>query len=267
MPKYKTAYYLNNENNTWEPVSYKELTNENTRAKLRDKDLRDKVNGSISLGIRNHPDTPHFFQKRLIRQNIEKGIIESEQHGKIVNYLHNYCNNKFLKHHFGYYERPWDKKDKGFDTIRKINDYSWKQEAGFGLAYGKYIIFDLLGRSQSEIALTDQLPYIAIEVVDTHFHSKEAFTALLKLSKNLPFIILYYYINKFPYLNKQIDPKRSNGYTKIRIHSYISDGSFWIRNERIEEENGVEVSPDNPSEYYNLIKERLTRDGFIRTTT
>lgn len=265
MPKYETAYFLNEEN-IWEPTSYLELKDENVRAKLRDKDLREKINGEILLGIRNHPDTPHFFRKRLIRQNIEKGVSESDKHNYIVSFLENYLDQKFSKHHFGYYERPWSE-DKGFGEIIKTKDFKWSREVGFGLAYGKYIVFDILGRSTEKIALLDSSPYVAVEVVDTHFHSKEAFIALLELSKNIPFIILYYYVNKFPLLNQQKDPSRSNGYSKIRIHSYISDGSFWIRDKRIEEDDEVTISPNDPSEYYNLIKERLCKDGFVRNGT
>lgn len=265
MPKYETAYFLNDEK-IWEPTSYRELTNENVRASLRDKDLRERINGEILLGIRNHPDTPHFFRKRLIRQNIERGIRESEKHKVVIEFLKKYLTEKFNKHDFGYYERPWSQ-DKGFGSIIKAKEFKWDKEVGFGLAYGKFVIFDILGRSNREISLLDSSPYIAIEVIDTHFHSKDAFIALLELSKNLPFIILYYYVNKFPILNQHKDPSRSNGYSKIRIHSYIADGSFWIRDSRIEEEDGVTVSPDKPSEYYNLIKERLLSDGFIRKET
>lgn len=265
MPKYETAYFLNDDN-VWEPTSYQELTDENVRARLREKDLREKRNGEILLGIRNHPETPHFFRKRLIRQNIDKGISESDKHNNIVGFLENYLDSKFSKHCFGYYERPWDK-EKGFGEIVRTKSFKWKKEVGFGLAYGKYIVFDILGRSTENIALLDSSPYVAVEVVDTHFHSKEAFTALLELSKNLPFVIIYYYVNKFPMLNQQKDPLRSNGYSKIRIHSYIADGSFWIKDSRIEEEGDVSISPDESNEYYNLIKERLLTEGFIRNGT
>lgn len=265
MPKYNIAYFLNDEN-VWEPASYRELIDENVRARLRDKDLREKRNGEMSLRIRNHPDTPHFFRKRLVRQNIEKGTQESEKHDYIIGFLQNYLNSRFSKHCFGYYERPWAG-DKGFGEIVKTKSFKWSQEVGFGLAYGKYIVFDILGRSDENITILDSSPFVAIEVVDTHFHSKDAFIALLELSKNIPFIILYYYVNKFPLLNQQKDPSRTNGYSKIRIHSYIADGSFWIRDSRIEEEDGVSISPDEPSEYYNLIKERLYKDGFVRNRT
>ncbi|VXA77289.1 MULTISPECIES: hypothetical protein [Aeromonas] len=265
MPKYETAYFLNDDN-VWEPVSYRELRDENMRARLRDKDLRERKSGEILLGIRNHPDTPHFFRKRLIRKNIEKGMNESEKHNNVVGFLEKYLDQKFSKHDFGYYERPWAK-DKGFGSIVKAKSFKWGKEVGFGLAYGKYVIFDILGRSSENISLLDSSPYVAIEVIDTHFHSKDAFIALLELSKNLPFIILYYYVNKFPLFNQHKDPLRSNGYSKIRIHSYIADGSFWIRDSRIEEGDDVMVSPDLPSEYYNLIKERLLTEGFIRKET
>ena len=70
------------------------------------------------------------------------------------------------------------------------------------MIYGKYIIFDILGR-YNELTFTNKYPFIAIEIVDTHFHSQESFKVLLELSKNLPIIILYYFVSKEPYLNSK----------------------------------------------------------------
>lgn len=260
MPKYEEAWYLN-EHSQWEPASYRELSQEERRAVLREKELREGVNGKIVLGIRNHPQTPHFFEKRRVRTDIDPAIKESEDHEQKKTMIRAFLT-KYKKHDFGYYERPWDKTDKGFDSLLKLKDYEWDTEVQFGLVYGKYVRFDILGRSKNEILLTDKFPYVAVEIVDTHFHSQQAFKILLETTKNIPIIVAYYFIPVAPRLNCVNRPIQSNSYSKIRLQCYIADGSFWLRNERLEEK--YDVTPEYPEVYYNLIREKLYKDGYIR---
>jgi transcriptional regulator with PAS, ATPase and Fis domain len=65
LRKYQEAFYLN-EQNQWESVSYRELSREERRAELRYKDLRDRPDGAYRLGIRSHPEKPHFFEKKTV---------------------------------------------------------------------------------------------------------------------------------------------------------------------------------------------------------
>ncbi|AIO72714.1 hypothetical protein [Burkholderia multivorans] len=260
MPKYEIAWYLD-ENQQWQEASFRELSREERRAALRERDLRDKANGSIELGIRNHPKTPHFFERRRIRTDIEPGAHESQAHEDAKRMIRSFLQ-KYDKHRFGYYERPWDRNDKGFETLIKIKDYMWDVEVQFGLAYGKYIRFDILGRSKSLVQLTDRLPFLAIEIVDTHFHSRETFEVLLQVSKNLPLTVAYYFIPAVPIYNCVNRPPTASAYCRIRLQCYLSDGSFWFRNERVEE--SFDVTPDEPGAYYNLIREKLYSDGYIR---
>lgn len=260
MPKYETAWYLN-DNDQWEEVGYNELVREERRAELREKDLREDAAGEIQLGIRNHPKTPHFFDKHRIRADIDPGAKESDAHDQQKRMIRSFLI-KYSKHNFGYYERPWDKSNKGFDTLLKVKDYTWDDEVQFGLVYGKYVRFDILGRSTKEIQLTDKYPYVAIEIVDTHFHSQQTFKALLETTRNIPIIITYYFVPTAPRYNCVHKPERTNSYSKIRLQHYIADGSFWFRNERAEDLHAV--SPNTPEIYYNLIRDKLYSDGYIK---
>lgn len=263
MPKYETASYLN-DNNQWENVSYHELCREERRAELREKDLRGESHREIELGIRNHPKTPHFFEKRRIRTNIDPGVKETETHEKHKKIVYLFLS-KHKKHNFGYYERPWDKADKGFDTFLKLMEYQWGTEVQFGLIYGKYVRFDIFGRSSKELQLTDKTPLVAIEIVDTHFHSQHAFSVILQTSKNIPIIVCYYFTPVTPRYNCVNNPEKATSYSKIRFQCYIADGSFWFRNDRTEDL--FDVTPTQPDIYYNLIREKLYKDGYIRATS
>lgn len=262
MPKFDNACYFENEQ--WNTVSYKELTDANKRAVLREKELFDSQNSNKILGIRNHQKTPHFYQKQTLRGNIETGIKETEEHTKQINIIKSFLT-KNEKNAFGFYESPWEKdyKNKGFDFIIKTKEYKWDKEVKFGLIYGKYIVFDILGRSNA-LSLTENNPYIAIEVVDTHFHSKETFKVLLELSKNMPFIVLYFFVQQIPYINSTKKPERTNSFTHNRIRYYISDGSFWDCNDRIEDDGTCTIQPTTPDEYYNYIIDKLNADNLIK---
>lgn len=272
MPKFIEAYYY--EDSLWNPVSYQELADPNRRAELKEKELRNEKNGVVVLGIRNHETTPHFFEKFNIRVNIDGKINETEEHEKNKNILKSFlC--KYSKHRFGYYESPWEKKmkDKGFEPFLEIKDYIWDSEVKFGLVYGKYIVFDILGRSREELTFTDNFPFVAIEVVDTHFHSKQTFKILLQLSKDIPIKILYYFVHQLPFENQQSEfqnwikspyNKNEKYYSNNKIICYLSNGSFWFDNYRIEETNECRITTSEPDEYYNYIVNFLKEKCFIR---
>lgn len=261
MPKYEEAFYLD-DLNQWECVGFQELGIMERRAELREKDLRESPNGIYQLGIRNHPQTPHFFQKKPIRNNIEKGVLESEEHEKQKSMVRNFLK-KYEKHSFGYYESPWNEENKGYESIIRVKDYIWDTEVKFGLVYGKYVRFDILGRPKSELSFTDKFPYIAVEIVDSHFHSQEAFKILLETTKNIPLIVAYIFVPKAPYINGVKKPNRSNSFSTNRTPFYLSDGSFWDGNERMEDSLG-DIAPENPEVYYNAIREMLYEKGFIK---
>lgn len=262
MPKYEVAWYVNDQKQ-WEEVSYLELSKDERRAELREHDLRDKRDGIVELGIRNHPKTPHFFERRRIRTDLEPGARESEAHEDEKRMVRAFLS-KYEKHDIGYYERPWDKLDKGFESLLRLKDeYQWGTEIQFGLVYGKFVRFDIFGRLKGEIHLTDKCPLVAIEIVDTHFHSPEAFKVLLEASRNIPLIVAYYFVPVVPRLNCVKKPEMGNRYSRIRLQCYIAYGSFWFRNERVEETSGV--TPERPDVYYNFIREKLYGEGYIRS--
>lgn len=257
MPKYETAWY-EPAPNQWVEVKYTELASAKRRAELRERDLRERRDGLKKLGIRNHPQTPHFYEVGTVRQPIEGGIAESIEHNNAKKRI---C--EMLNAHpaiFGYYENP---RERVIVRLTSTTGYEWATERRFGLTQGKYIIFDILGRHKTEIALTDVTPFVAIEVVDTHFHSQDAFCALLELTRDLPVVICYLFLSQKPYLNQWKAPQQGETVATIRLQCYIADGSFWFRNERIEDT--ASVSQDDPKVYYNYIADKLNEDRFIRS--
>ncbi|WP_408951601.1 hypothetical protein [Lysobacter sp. Hz 25] len=261
MPLHQTAFFQD-DNKQWVEAHYKELARPDRRAYLKARQLRERPNGDIRLGIRNHPETPHFFARRPLRRQFDARALESEEHNKGRDILRGFLNKNSTRTWIGYYETPW-LEDKGFEKLLDLKEFKWEKEVAFGLVRGRFIRFDLLGRSDAEIELTDKNPFVAIEVVDTHFHSIESFRALLQASSDFPLVVAYYFIQKGAQLNCMYGPGKLGRFARLRIQAYIADGSFWLRDDRIEDQLPG-VSPAQPDAYYHAVKERLYGDGWIR---
>lgn len=209
--------------------------------------------------MRDHPETPHFFKKRPVRAPFDADHHESAEHAESCRIF-----SLFLEKHrrldAGYYESPW-LDDPGFEQLARTSDYQWTKKGRMGLVYGRLFIPDLLGRAR-EVNLEDKNPFIAVEVVDTHFPSLDTFKALLECTKNLPLIVAFYYCKHAPRVNHMKKPLRDGAYARVRVTHYLADGSFWERNERLEEK--ARISPERHDEYYNYIVEYVYREWLVR---
>lgn len=263
MPEYPVAHYRTPTG--WTAVGYEELKLEHRRAELKGKEIRDAPDGLACLGVRNHETTPHFFRKRPFRQRLPNGGGEGNAHRIVCEALHRLFTDE-RKVDVGYYEAPWNRSDPGFDALLTISDYDWARgtDASIGVVYGRVFIPDLLGRSRG-VALVDSKPYVAWEVVDTHFHSLETFEAILKCTHDIPLVVCFFFQAKNPYLNAIEEPERANGRWRVRLNYYISDGSFWERDRRFEDRQGARAHPSDVATYYHLIKAALKNAGAIRT--
>ncbi|MDH2603259.1 hypothetical protein QDT05_10250 [Acinetobacter baumannii] len=254
MPLHEYAYYYKNETNDWKRVYYKELIDVNSRNFLRTQDLYDSKDKKFELGIRNREDFPHFYQKRGVRRSLngprDSSTYHDQQRDDLLSTLEEYDNALV-----GFYEfTPAKTTDKSFEPITLLKKYNWNKEVTFSVAESGYVRFDLLGQAKN-LCLTDKQPYFALEVVETHFSSLEAFSALIKLSKQLPFVIGYFFIKKKNYYNQISENTRRKSTSNLRLTCYISDGDFWIRDERFYDGR---QRPENINVYYNEVKERVT---------
>lgn len=122
-----------------------------------------------------------------------------------------------------------------------------------------FFIPDVLGRSKA-VALTDSTPFVAVEVVETHFLSFETFDVVIKCSRNLPFVVCFMFLAAAPRRNQVFSPVGRVRTARMRVTYSISDGSFWMEDERFEDAF-PEISPARPGQYYEFIVEKLRRDN------
>lgn len=264
--KYPFAYHYKDE--AWTAVAAAELENPLRRSQLKGLDLVDEINGTKSLGVRNHPDTPHFFHTRQRRKPLDGRVVNTEIHGdecsRLVSFLK--ANPKV---DIGYYETPWNRSDMGFEVLVSTRDYIWRsgKETALGIVYGRLFIPDILGRS-NRVGLVDSEPYVALEIVDTHFPSLETFQTVLRCTKDIPLVVCFYFCAGAPVENQKKNPPAKNGVARIRINYYVADGSFWQRNCRVEElVDDNCFNPEDSATYYNYIRSILVRDRLIRQGT
>lgn len=236
-------------NNVTERIYPEQLHDKLLRETLRREDLKDE-SGVYRLYVRYRSDAPHFYARSKIRRNIGGTGHDSENHDRKVKGLVTYGNttNPLT---IGHYEFAGPK-DIEFVPLCRLQNYEWQSERKFVLSDDTYVRFDVLGRSGT-MNLTEKEPFVAIEVVDTHFSEQEAFTALREFSAKLPLIVLYYYVQSDGKLNHMENTRGEAG--RLRITHYIADGSFWINDERFEEKYQRLQSRigNDPALYYNAV--------------
>ena len=256
MPLHEQASY--EKNGQWIIITPNELLDPEKLAHARTQQLFDSDERKYELFIRNRENLPHFYRKGTIRHNLDRQK-DSCEHNEAIKNLHSFLKNNSSLHLKSYFFR--DFKDKKLHIIKTMHDYVWADEVTFAVSENGYVRFDLLGRPTS-LNCTNKNPFVAIEVVDTHFSSKVSFQALLELSKKLPFIIGYFFVKNTPYLNS---PKKSEGNALpfIRVNCYIYDGDFWIRDERISDTVSDQLKT-NPDAFYEYIYEKVKNEYMVK---
>jgi len=111
--------------------------------------------------------------------------------------------------------------EKSFDLF----NYTWGDEVHRIASSEAFIRHDIFGQA-SELGMSVRRPWVAIEVINTHYPDEEAFSAFLELSKRFPFIVIFEMTAKINY------------FSKINEHSgviepifCIYDGSVWKNGE------------------------------------
>jgi len=253
MPLHEQAVYQN-EDQEWVTISYNQLalSDAQFRAYLRNKTLYDSPLRRRELGIRDRKGNLHYYQKRNIRGSLDSKSKDSSAHDQEVQALTSFLNNN-EKVAIGTY--VFDKGTKLFQPLLRLKDFSWQKEVHFSVSENGYVRCDVLGRSNN-LSWSEKTPYVAIEVVDTHFPSKESFIALVELSKKLPVVIGFYFLNGGGRFNHKKNPERSNGFATLRLSCYISDGGFWILDDRL---NDYLENPNDLKVLYEYVYENINK--------
>jgi hypothetical protein len=104
----------------------------------------------------------------------------------------------------------------------QISDYSWGKEKHRIVSADAIVRHDLFGQAV-QIEMSIFRPWIAIEVINTHYPEEGAFKAFIELSRMFPLIVMFDCTdrqNDFLKIDKQA------GTVNTRLH--IRDGAVWF---------------------------------------
>ncbi|MBR8035642.1 hypothetical protein [Burkholderia vietnamiensis] len=94
---------------------------------------------------------------------------------------------------FGLGEPSSDAKGKfrwRLEDVMRLRPYTWGKEAYRIIDDNTTVQHDIFGHS-SEVAMSVMQPWLAIEVINTHYPEEESFRAMLETSAKLPFTVVF----------------------------------------------------------------------------
>jgi len=203
--KYEYATYRDENENLCRLYSY-ELSNISISEKIR---IRELILFDESEEYRLYPRfnkiTPHFYRRsKNVRSYDRNDKDKSETHDDRIEELVEALKNT-EELNIGYYRfegKPKEdetkeerEKRRSFETLFKITDYSWAAESTRIVSSNLRVRHDVFGASKSH-SMSERKPYVAIEVVRTHFPEKDTFEGLLSLSKQIPLLVVLNFTSK-----------------------------------------------------------------------
>ena len=198
----------------------KELSGLNISQKIniRELELYDEFE-EYRIYPRFNEKSPHFFCKSSVRDCDKNRKDKSQKHDKRVDDLVKKLNR--LDHiNIGYYTFD-DENKKFFETLVSLKDYTWGSEISRIIDSTYRVQHDVFGANLS-LSMSTRKPFIAIEVVKTHFPEKRTFEGLLKLTKDIPLLIILDFTIKSNYYCQVIEDEN-----RLRISHYIYNGAVW----------------------------------------
>ncbi|QHQ18559.1 hypothetical protein GMW39_23825 [Pectobacterium parmentieri] len=217
--KYDRAYYY--EGSIEKEILAIDLSNERTYFLAKSKILFDK-SGYTLLRPRFCKDkTCHFYTPNTSNKREITSFETDKSHNEHIDYLLTLLNTKekFIIGNSIFK----DKKIVGFSPLAILNEYEWGIEIHRISNNQLTLRHDLFGTRRS-LAMSIHHPWVAIEVINKHFPEEKAFTAMIELSKQIPFLVMFdlltektkNYFLKIDTIKKQITPI-----------FYIFEGHVW----------------------------------------
>lgn len=246
MPKYSHAIYYDTHGDQQKLFPH-ELHDTGKRAFARSAELWDP-DEEYRLFPRYREDSPHFYSLSNNTRAFSRLLENDPAHdARVVDLLDALSSDTDFR--VGFYE--WDRDEKQFVSFTRTRNYSWDKEVTRALSASVRARHDLFGTS-NDLKLTAQFPWVAIEVVKHHYPDDQTFSALLSLTKQLPCVILFDFIDVPDYF---LNINQSTG--EIRVIYYIYDGSVW--------KNGTRWKSCTPAFFREKVAEHIQQVHAKRT--
>lgn len=198
-----------------------ELQNVEKRAFARSIELWDE-DEEYRLYPRYRVNSPHFYslsnKLRRLHVSAETDPAHNRRVDEILEILDSGVNYRIG---FNTWDSDGEKNEEQFVAFTETLGYTWGKEVTRALSEDTRCRHDLFG-ARKALQLMSRYPWVAIEVVKHHYPDDATFEALLSLSKALPLVVLFDFVdvkNYFFHVKK--------GERVIRVVYYIYDGSVW----------------------------------------
>lgn len=202
-------------------VQPEELHDAKFRAFLKTQELWD-TQGEYRLHIRHRANSFHFYSlAKRVRTFVKREETSKRHSERIDELLSAFQANPFLFGHLRF-----DDEERQFVSLFQSKDYQWEQEVtrSAGEIRWRHDLF----AGHSAHRLSDRAPWVAIEVIDSHFPADLAFDAWLKQSEEIPSFVLFDFVQIRNYFF-QVD--KADRW--VRVIYYIFDGKVWCSGEPI----------------------------------
>lgn len=227
MPKHPVAIYYDSQGIRSRLFPY-ELHDIGKRAFARSTELWDE-DEEYRLYPRYRTDSPHFYSLSSKLRSLHVSAETDPAHNQRVDELLGILgSNICYKIGFKAWDGEDEEKEEQFVSFTETRDYVWGKEITRALSEDARCRHDLFGASKA-LQLTAKSPWVAIEVVKHHYPDDATFQALLSLSKALPLVVLFDFVDVRNYFFQVKEKDRT-----IRVIYYIYDGSVWKGDRRWE---------------------------------
>lgn len=176
----------------------------------------------VRLYPRYRPDAPHFFSRSSNRYIDKRKEKNDSPHDERIENLLEQLNDSNLK--VG--TLVFDEGESQFETLTSCDGYSWGGEVTRVLSQDVKCRHDIFGQPGGHNLVVGS-PWVAIEVIDSHYPDEKTLEGMISLSARLPFLVLFDIVAEADYFF-QIDEKSKS----IRVIYYISDGAVWKNGSR-----------------------------------
>ncbi|WP_350327096.1 hypothetical protein [Pectobacterium aroidearum] len=225
--KYDKAYF--NEGAERKEILAADLDKESVYLFAKSKILFDKTGYTLLRPRYCENKAPHFYSPNPSDGRTVSCYEKDKSHNNHINYLLRQITNS-SKFTIGSSIFK-DKKIVGFSPLAVIDNYQWGIEIHRICNNKLTVRHDLFGRAKS-LAMSIHHPWVAIEVINTHFPSEESFSAMIELSKQVPFLVMFDLLTE----------KTKRYFIKIDVNKgqitpvfYIYEGHVWYGDSICEE--------------------------------
>lgn len=182
------AVYYDEQTAKRHEIRAEELLNDKVLARAKTLNLLDASEQVCVIPRISHKGTPHFVAKAEgIRRvfDSEKDPTHDRRIGQLVRDLQS-----LDVWTLSQLRRDEPSGNMLYEHNEKLPKYQWQPEVHRILTETAIVRHDIFGQSD-ELAMSIGRPWVAIEVINTHFPDEDAFKALIDTSRRMPLLVLF----------------------------------------------------------------------------